>query len=45
MPLRQARERNTISVRLYLDIKNTFNAINHKAMVEIFCASGFPDNS
>ena len=41
--LRRARERNTISVRLYLDIKNAFNAVNHRAMLEILRACGFPD--
>ena len=41
--LDNARERNTLTVRLYLDIRNAFNAINHRAMLHILRAYGFPD--
>ena len=41
--LERARRRQTISVILYLDIKNAFNAINHRAMLAVLRACGYPE--
>jgi hypothetical protein len=41
--LERARRRRTISVMLYLDIKNAFNAINHRAMLAVLRACGYPE--
>jgi hypothetical protein len=35
--------RGGISVMLYLDIKNAFNAFNHRAIFYVFEAYGFPE--
>ena len=37
------RQKKTLSVVLYLDIKNAFNAINHSAVFYILEAQGFPE--
>jgi ribonuclease HI len=41
--LERAKRRQTISVMLYLDIKNAFNAINHRAMLAVLRACGYPE--
>jgi len=41
--IERSRRRRTISVMLYLDIKNAFNAINHRAMLEVLRACGYPE--
>ena len=38
----QRRRKESISVILYLDIKNAFNAINHRAIFYVLEAKGFP---
>ena len=38
----QRREKDDISVLLYLDIVNAFNAPNHRAIFSILEAKGFP---
>jgi hypothetical protein len=38
----QRQKQDSLSVILYLDIKNAFNAINHRAIFSIFEACGFP---
>ncbi len=38
----QQRRKDSISVILYLDIKNAFNAINHRAIFYVLEAKGFP---
>jgi hypothetical protein len=38
----QWRRKDSISVILYLDIKNAFNAINHRAIFYVLEAKGFP---
>ena len=39
----QRRRKASLSVLLYLDIKNAFNAVNHRAIFHIFAAKGFPE--
>ena len=39
----QRRRRQSLSVILYLDIKNAFNAVNHRAIFHILEAKGFPE--
>ena len=39
----QRRRKVGLSVLLYLDIKNAFNAVNHRAIFHIFEAKGFPE--
>ncbi len=38
----QRRRKDSISVILYCDIKNAFNAINHRAIFHVLKAKGFP---
>jgi hypothetical protein len=38
----QLRRKDSVSVILYLDIKNAFNAINHIAIFHVLEAKGFP---
>jgi len=38
----QRRRKQGLSVVLYLDIKNAFNAVNHRAIYHILEAKGFP---
>jgi len=38
----QRKRQESLSVILYLDIKNAFNAINHRAIFSVFEACGFP---
>jgi hypothetical protein len=38
----QRRKQEGVSVVLYLDIKNAFNAVNHRAILFILEANGFP---
>ena len=38
----QRRRKQGLSVVLYLDIKNAFNAVNHRAVYHILEAKGFP---
>jgi hypothetical protein len=38
----QRRRKESISVILYLDIKNAFNTINHRAIFHVLEAKGFP---
>jgi len=38
----QRRRKQSLSVILYLDIKNAFNAVNHRAIFFILEAKGFP---
>ncbi len=38
----QRRRKDSISVILYLDIKNAFNVINHRAIFYVLEAKGFP---
>ena len=39
----QRRRKDSLSVILYLDIKNAFNAVNHRAVFFILEAKGFPE--
>ena len=39
----QRRRKQGISVVLYLDIKNAFNAVNHRTIFYVFEAKGFPE--
>ena len=39
----QRRRKAGLSVLLYLDIKNAFYAVNHRAIFHIFAAKGFPE--
>ncbi len=41
--IERSRRCSTISVIVYLDIKNTFNAINHRAMLEVLRAWCYPE--
>ncbi len=36
------RRKQSLSVVIYLDIKNAFNAVNHRAVYHILEAKGFP---
>jgi hypothetical protein len=38
----QRRRKDSISVILYLDIKNAFNTTNHRAIFHVLEANGFP---
>jgi hypothetical protein len=38
----QRRRKQGLSVVLYLEIKNAFNAVNHRAVYHILEAKGFP---
>ena len=38
----QCRRKQSLSVVLYLDIRNAFNAVNHRAIFYILEAKGFP---
>jgi hypothetical protein len=38
----QRRRKQGLSVVLYLDIKNAFNAVNHRAVYHVLEAQGFP---
>ena len=40
---RRRGPRGGLSVMLYLDIKNAFNAVNHRAIFYVFAAYGFPE--
>ena len=39
----QRRRKQGLSVVLYLDIKNAFNAVNHRAIFYVFEVKGFPE--
>ncbi len=39
----QRRRKASLSVILYLDIKNAFNAVNHRSAFYILEAKGFPE--
>jgi hypothetical protein len=38
----QRRRKQALSVVLYLDIKNAFNAVNHRVVYHVLEAKGFP---
>ncbi len=42
-PLEWARRCQTLSVMLFLDIMNAFNAINHREMLAVLLACGYPE--
>jgi hypothetical protein len=41
----QRKLKRGLSVILYLDIKNAFNVVNHRAMFSIMEACGFPEGA